>query len=406
MTEGIPGTLLLDPKVIEDPYPFYRRLQTQAPVWQVPDTRVFVVSSFEMLADAVARVEDFSSNMRFLLYRDEEGLPSRLSFGAAGIDTLATADPPLHKLHRNVVFSELVAKRMAGLEPEIADVTDRCIRRALDDRTFDFMASIGDVVPITVISRLIGFRDSDPDLLLRAAFDSTALLGATLSLGELHTLVARSGDIAAWIADQLTAAAHAPGDDILGAIAQGIKEGVLSDLEGNIILHTLLGAGGESTTSLLGNAVRLIAENQDLQQDLRQHPELIPAFIEEALRLESPFRLMMRFVPKSAVIGAVDIPAGATMLLFWGAANRDPARYEDPDAIVLARRATPRHIAFGRGIHHCVGAPLARLEAKIVLNALLEHTSNILLDSERSPAWVNNLLVRRLDHLHLQVVPR
>src|SRR5258708_4197452 len=121
MTQGISGTQLLDSRVVDDPHPFYRRLCTEAPAWEVPGTSVFTVSTFELVAEATGRVEDFSSNLRCLLYRDDAGLPSRLPFGEAGLDVLATADPPMHALHRNTVFPELVAKRMAELEPDIVD---------------------------------------------------------------------------------------------------------------------------------------------------------------------------------------------------------------------------------------------------------------------------------------------
>jgi cytochrome P450 family 144 len=177
MTQEIPGTLPLDPKVIEDPYPFYRQLHRHAPVWQVPGAEVFVVSSFALLAEAAGRVEDFSSNLPCLLYRDENGLPSRLPFGDSGIPALATADPPLHTLHRTTVFPNFVAKRMALLEPDVADLATECVAQALDKRNVDFMAEVGNIVPITVISRLIGFRNSDLYRLLRAAFDSTELVG-------------------------------------------------------------------------------------------------------------------------------------------------------------------------------------------------------------------------------------
>jgi len=120
MNQEIPGTLLLDPKVIEDPYPFYRQLHKYAPVWQVPGTEVFVVSSFALLAEAAARIEDFSSNTRCLLYRDENGLPAGLKFQSDG--TLATADPPVHTLHRATVFPNFVNKRMTLLEPDVADL--------------------------------------------------------------------------------------------------------------------------------------------------------------------------------------------------------------------------------------------------------------------------------------------
>ncbi len=413
MTQEIPGTLLLDPKVIEDPYPFYRRLQMHAPVWQVPGTEVFIVSSFSLLAEAASRVEDFSSNMPCLLYREKNGLPARLPFGTAvtlealadsGLGALATADPPIHTVHRSTVFPNFVAKRMTLLEPEIVDLATDCVERALHNRKVDFMTEIGNVIPITVISRLIGFRNSDPDRLLRCAFDSTEMVGGALSRERLIELITRSNELGAWIADQLALAANEPGEDILSSIGSGVESGVLSAAAGIVILQTLLAAGGESTTSLLGSAVRLLADHQDLQQRLRQQPELIPNFVEEALRLESPYRHHMRWVPRDTRLGDVDIPAGATLLLFWGAANRDPAAFEHPDEIVLGRPR--RHVAFGRDIHFCAGAPLARLEARVVLGVLLEHTRSITLDPDQPPRWVYSLMVRRYEHLPVQLVPR
>jgi cytochrome P450 len=404
MTQEIPGTLLLDPGVIEDPYPFYRELHSRAPVWHVPGTDVFVVSSMGLLAEATGRVEDFSSNLRFMLYRDERGLPARLPYGDPGFQTLATADPPLHTLHKSTVFPNFVAKRMALLEPEITVLAAGCVERALNGRNVDFMTEIGNRVPISIISRLVGFRNSDPDRLLRAAFDSTEILAATLPLQKLQELIARTDDVAAWIADQLTIAAKEPDEDILTSIGRGVETGVMGIRDGIVVLHTFLAAGGESTASLLGNAVRLLAERPDLQQRLRQQPERIPSFVEEALRLESPFRNHMRFVPKDTALGGVDIPAGATVLMFWGAANRDPGAFEHPDEVVFDRPR--RHMGFGRGIHLCLGAPLARLEARIVLTELLAHTRAITLNPDQPPVWIDSLQVRRHDHLPVQLLPR
>ncbi len=186
MTAGIPGTCLLDPEIIDDPYPFYRRLHNEAPVWRVPGTDVVVVKfdTYPMLTEAAGRVEDFSSHMRHLLYRSESGLPARVSFGDAGADALATADPPAHKAHRDLVFSELVSKRMETLEPDISDLTEQCIG-GISENSIDFMADIGNVIPINVMARLIGFRDCNAKELFKAAVDSTSMLGATLTRAEL-----------------------------------------------------------------------------------------------------------------------------------------------------------------------------------------------------------------------------
>jgi cytochrome P450 len=341
-----------------------------------------------------------------LLYRDQAGVPCRLPFGDAGVQALATADPPAHGLHRNTVFPELVAKRMKELEPDVVDIANGCVTRALERGTVEFMKMIGNVVPITMISRLIGFRDSDLDALLSAAFDSTAMLGSTLTFDELIQLIGRTAAIETWIADQLSTATKEPTDDLLGAVAGGVAAGVFTDFEGTVILHTLLSAGGESTTSLLGNAVRILAEQPELQEQLRGNPEQIAAFVEEALRLESPFRYLMRSVPKDTTLGGVDIPAGATVLLLWGAANRDATEFERPDEVDLQRPAPRRHVSFGRGIHYCVGAPLARVEARNVLTVLLERTQSITLDPDHAPRWVKSLMVRRHEQLPVRLVAR
>jgi len=402
----VPGTLLLDSAVIEDPYPFYRRLREDAPVWQASNTGLFTVSTFELVAEVTARIEDFSSNITRLFYRDDAGLPCRVSFGEDVGQVLATADPPAHALHRGTVFPELVAKRMETLEPDVVQIANACIDRALAEATVDYMEVVGNIVPITMISRLIGFQDSDLDQLLQAAFDSTEMLGGTLSLDELGALMARSLEVQSYIAGQLATALSAPGDDLLGAVARGLTNGVFEEPGARVMLQTLLSAGGESTTSLLGNSVRILAEDQNLQDQLRANPEHIPAFVEEALRLESPFRFHMRSTPRDTTLGGVDIAAESTLLLLWGAANRDPAEFDHPDQIDLGRPTPRHHVGFGRGMHHCVGAPLARMEARVVLSALLERTGRIALDPGRAPTWVDSLMVRRHARLPVQLVPR
>ncbi|HEX3461509.1 MAG TPA: hypothetical protein VHT49_11435, partial [Acidimicrobiales bacterium] len=231
MTAEISGARLLDPEVIDDPYPFYGQLRTEAPVWAIPGTDLFTVSTFELLTEAANRVEDFSSNITCLLYRDDSGLPCRLPFGSAATQALATADPPMHALHRSTVFPELVAKRMDELEIDIVELSDTCVTRAMESESVEFMSAIGSVIPISTISRLIGFEDSDLGQLLNAAFDSTAMLGSTLSMDELMGLIARIGEVQSWIADQLSAAMERPGDTLLGAVARGVVDGVFSASE-------------------------------------------------------------------------------------------------------------------------------------------------------------------------------
>jgi cytochrome P450 len=403
----ISATLLLDPKVIDDPYPFYRQLREEAPVWEVPGAGIFTVSTFELVAEATARVEDFSSHMRCLMYRDDAGLPCRFPMGPIdGIQVLATADPPVHPLHRSTVFPELVARRMKALEPDIIEIANGCLTHAFESDVVEFMTMIGNIVPITIISRLIGFRDSDLDQLLQAAFDGSTVLSATLGLDQLTDLLGRSGDIQKFITAQIASAMNEMSEDLLGTVARGVQDGVFDEFGAVIMLQTLLGAGGESTTSLLGNAVRILAERPQLQQQLRQNPDQIPTLVEEALRYEPPFRYHMRYTYNDTTLGGVDIPAESTVLLLWGAANRDDVEFERPDEIDLDRAVPRHHVSFGRGIHHCVGAPLARVEAVGVLTALLERTSSFTLDPNRAPRWVDSLMTRRHEELPLLLTAR
>jgi cytochrome P450 len=400
------ASMLLDPAVLQDPYDFYATLREEAPVWRVPGTDVVVISTFALLSEAVTRTEDFSSTMSCLLYRDQDGLPARVNFGDAAMPTLAAADPPVHTIHRRAVFPELVARRMRTLEDNIRALSASTVAKALRENNFDFMATIGNVVPITVVAKLIGFRDIEPMQLLEAAFDSTTMVGGTMSLDDLNALVTRSGVIQAWITDQVVGVSDADDDGILLAVRRALDAGTLQMGEVTTILHTLLSAGGESTTSLLGNAVRMLADNPALQKQLRAHPEHVDVFVEEALRLESPFRQMLRSVPRDTTLSGVDIPAGSTVLLLFAAGNRDPAQFDNPDSVDLTRGSPKRHLAFGHGIHFCVGAALARIEARAVLTALLEQTGGFGLDPDRVPQWVDSLLVRRHHQLPITATAR
>jgi cytochrome P450 len=291
------------------------------------------------------------------------------------------------------------------LEDDIRALSASTVAKALREKDFDFMATIGNVVPITVVAKLIGFRDVDPMQLLDAAFDSTTMVGGTMSLDELNALVTRSGIIQAWITDQVMGVSDADEDGILLAVRRALDSGALQLGEVTTILHTLLSAGGESTTSLLGNAVRMLAEHPALQKQLRAQPENVDVFVEEALRLESPFRQMLRSVPRDTTLGGVDIPGGSTVLLLFAAGNRDPAQFDSPDSVDLTRGSPKRHLAFGHGIHFCVGAALARIEARAVLTALLEQTGEFGLDPAHQPQWVDSLLVRRHAQLNVCATP-
>lgn len=399
----IPASLVLSPGTINNPYPFYRRLQNEAPVWRVPGTDIFFVTSYSLVDEASRRVSDFSSHIRGVLYKDDDGLPAVLSYNDASHDVLATADPPDHAIHKNAVFPSLVSKKMTNMELEVEEIACDVLNQALLRLDVEFMSDVAFKIPVEVVIKLVGFQGSQFGALLQLALDSSAMVGGALKLDQLLDLVERNKGIFEWLADQLRTE-NPEKESILAACKMAVASGELSFDAAKGILHILLAAAGESTSSLMGNATRILAENPALQEHLRTQTADIPQFVEEVLRLESPFRAHLRSVPSDTHLGGIDIPKGATVLLFWAASNRDPEVFENPDQIKLDRPR--RHIAFGRGIHTCVGAPLARLEAKILIRELLERTSSFAIAPNESPRWADSLQIRRHDYLPIRWSPR
>lgn len=403
----IAGELLLDHSVLDDPVPFYRRLIAEAPVWRVGDTAIYTVNSYAAVVEACRRVEDFSSHLVYLLYRKTDGFPARgtyrLGQGEA-TQVLATADPPDHARHKRLISSEFSPKRIASLEAQVSDMTADRLASGLNRGRIEFMTELANLIPIDVVSELIAFKQRNTQALFDAAIVQTDMLAAAISREELERRLNFSSETFAWVFLQLQEALTAPGAGILGLLAGAINAGEIDIPLAMNVLLTLFAAGGESTSSLIGNSALMLARDGALQQRLRNEPALIPRLIEESLRLESPFRHHMRIASRDTEICGVAIPQGATMLMMWGAANRDPEMFEQPDEILLDRPR--RHVGFGSGIHVCLGNTLARLEARVVIESLLSATAEFVVDERDQPCWVPSLAVRRLDRLPLILTPR
>jgi cytochrome P450 len=257
------------------------------------------------------------------------------------------------------------------------------------------------------MAKVVGLPVEDSDDLLEWAMSGTEILAGTTTGERLGHIAVKTGGMAEYLGERLRLALAAPDDrpaaGVIGDIARGVKEGLISEQDGVSILIVLAGAGGESTSSLTASAVRILAEQPELQSELRANPELISDFIEEAVRLESSFRGHYRVVKRDTKLGGVELPKGARVFLLWAAANRDPETFENPDAVDIRRPNLSAHIAFGRGIHFCVGARLARLEVRVILEELLARTRTFSLDPASQPRYVSSIFVRRHSELPLIV---
>jgi cytochrome P450 len=388
---------LLGADLVDDPYPFYARLRREAPVWRLPGTDAFLVSTWALVTEATGRVDDFSNHFRRGFFTNDDGTVGVLDLGASGPDVFAGADPPDHTLHRKVFFPNLVQKKMEALEADVSALADELLDGVLANGRTDAATQLANPLPARVIAELvIGFRGADPASVQHWVFAGSRLMGGRITLGEMAAVTEQAAGMLPFVVDQLEQALDDPSrDDVLSAAATGVHDGVFTRDEAAFTLMVLAGAGSETTTSLIGTAIRILAGHLDLQEELRRDVSRVPVFIEEVLRVESPFRFHPRITTGPVELGGVKLLQGALVALLWGAANRDDAVFDNPDEILLDRANAGLHLGFGRGVHHCVGAPLARLEARVVISKLLERTTRFALDPQTSPRWVDSLWVRR-----------
>ncbi|MDT5209276.1 MAG: cytochrome family [Mycobacterium sp.] len=388
---------------LQDPYPLYDRLRVAGPVHRIGESGFYLVCDWAAINDAVNRPEDFSANLTATMTFTADGtvVPFEMDGLGGSTQVLATADDPAHAVHRKMLVHQLAAKRIRGMESFVDETFDRLWTDNLRDGRIEWMGGLANRLPMMVVARLIGVPADDVDQLIRWANASTRLLDGLVDQEQLAASGVAAMELGNYIHDHFDLAAADPRDDLLGSLATACRTGEFDEITAQIMMIILFSAGGESTGSLLGNAMWILATRPDLQQRVRDNPDLLVPFIEEALRFEPPFRGHYRHVVADTTLGGTDLSAGSRLLLLWGAANRDPAQFELPNEFRLDRPGGKGHLTFGKGAHFCVGAALARLEAQIVLRAVLDRTSRI--DAVDVGPWLSSVLVRRREHLELAV---
>ena len=387
---------------LDDPYAGLADLRDNNPVARFGDSEFYAVTSWDLIAEAVARTDDFSSNLTATMVWHDDGQVTGFPVAELGssMHVLATADDPRHRMHRRIIMPSLTARRVSRLEPFIEQtLVDLWATGVVGDRV-DWVESIAQRLPMAVVAELLGLPDYDIDELIRWSFASTVLLDGVVTADQLESATAAVGELSAYLTAAFDRALAEPGDDVLRDLARLVHCGDLDQDSAVMILIQLVAAGAESTVSLLGTSVWLLARHPDIVAALAADRELIPVFVEEVLRLESPFRGHYRHVVNDTTLGQTPLPAGSHLYLMWGAANRDPAIFDYADSISLDPSDRRSHMAFGKGIHLCVGAPLARLEARLGIAQLLDATSEFRLASP-DPQWERSLMVRRLTTLPL-----
>ncbi|BBY57587.1 cytochrome P450 [Mycolicibacterium sarraceniae] len=397
------GLALFDDRYIQDPHELYARMHRAGHVHHIGDSGFYAVSSWAAVNEAVSRCGDFSSNLTATMMCQPGGAVTEFQIGELGgpMQALATADEPAHSVHRKLLLPHLVVKRIRGFEPYIADAAAQLWDEDAKGVGIEWMSAVANRLPMMIVGRIIGVPDTDIDKLIDWGYAATQMVEGLVTQADMESAGVAVMELSAYITEQFGRAAADPRDDLLGDLASACATGALNSIAAQTMMITLFSAGGESTASLIGSAAYLLATHTELQQRLRAEPSFVGAFLEEVLRYEPPFRAHYRHVVNDTELYGTELPAGSRLLLLWGAANRDPSHFDDPAEFRLDRAEGKGHIAFGKGSHFCIGAALARLEARIVIEQLLERTSTI--ESAGVGRWLPSLLVRRLERLELRL---
>ncbi|MFE2068440.1 cytochrome P450 [Streptomyces sp. NPDC059467] len=315
-----------------------------------------------------------------------------------GVDYLLTVDPPEHTRLRKVVARAFTPQRVEALRPRTREIADRLADEVLDQETPELVDGFAARVPISVICELLGVPLDDWD---RFRWASEQVVAPVAGADREEAYVWMSGYLAELIAGKRAE----PGADLLSALADDTDDDRLTDPELVGMAFLLLIAGYETTANLIGAVLLGLARRPDLLKALRADPGLIPTAVEEFLRLDGPVvTATERFATEDMHVGDVPVRRGDMLLVSLAAANRDPARFEEPDSFRLGRPAGG-HLAFGHGVHHCLGAPLARMEAEVAVTAFVRRVESLeLAVAEADLEWAPGLLMHGVRRLPVSVV--
>ena len=353
----------IDPEVRKDPYPYYAELRRERPVYHVE----------AMQALAISRYDDVS----YVL--NDPALFSSDGFGQTNIDgrgtkMLISADPPDHTRLRSLVNKAFTPRMVADMEPRIHEITSALVDAAVERGEMDLIADLAIPLPVTIIAEILGV-ETERQADFKRWSGSVVAVKMTQEDLDAHELLMQ--EFIDYFRAVIEERRKDPKDDMISLLVQAEeREQALSADELISFTLLLLVAGNETTTNLIGNAIRALLDHPDQLERVRNDHSLIPNVIEEALRYDAPVQFLFRRATEDVEIADITIPKDSIVLPLFASANRDDRKYPDGERFDITRN-TQGHMAFGHGIHFCLGAPLARLEGAIALEAMLSRLDNI-----------------------------
>ena len=404
-----------DPGLVANPYPYYEYLRAQCPVVHVPSSGVVAVTGYDELTQV------YRDSATFSAVNSSLG-PFPLPFDVAGDDIteqveayrgefpmsehLVSFDPPRHTAHRALLNGLFTPKRLKENEEFMWRLADQLIDEFVTDGGCEFASAYGQPFPLLVIADLLGVPEDDHSMFreLLAGKGPAEDPEWTVNMNPLAYLDK-------WFTAYISDRRETPAQDILTEMAtQRFPDGSLPEVVDLVRIATFLFiAGHETTARLLSSALRVLAEDPELQDALRTNPDRIPNFVEEMLRLESPIKSDFRLTRVATTLGGVKLAAGTTVMLLPGAANRDPRHFDCPAELLVDRPNARQNVAFARGVHSCPGGPLARIEGRVTIQRILDRLKDIRLDEARHGPpgdrrfdYVPLYILRGLEALHIE----
>ncbi len=393
-----------DPAFIADPYPVFARLRADHPVIHDPATDQWLVSRF---ADVGALLRDRRLGRSYVHVATHEdfGRTPPPAWQAPFHDSLRVQlidmEPPDHTRLRRLVSTAFTPRTVEGLRPRVTEIVDGLVGAARERGEFDLLADVIERLPVAVIAELLGIPAADRPLLRPWSADMTLMFELARSEDDERRAVRATVEFSDYLRGVVRERRRSPGDDLLSQLVQVGEAGDrLSEDELIATAILLLNAGHEASVNGAANAWWTLFRHPDALAALRSDPGLVPTAVEELLRYDTPAPMFERWVLEEIELHGVTIPRGHEVALLFASANRDAARFADPDGLVLDRSPNP-HLSFGAGIHYCLGAPLARLELAILFRAILERMPTLEVVAE--PAWKPRFILRGLQALPVRL---
>jgi cytochrome P450 len=397
----VPATPFVDPAVLADPHPLLAELRESGPVHRIDGSTGLPVWMVTRYDDVLAALSDprLSNDPHHASALTEVLRGDFLSRSMIG------TDPPEHTRLRRLVSKAFTARRVEGLRPRVEEITDALLDRISPRGNADLVADFGLPLPITVIGELLGIPEADRD---RFREWTDEMLDRPFDPGSDLALVAAARErMHGYLADLVAAKRARPADDLLTDLVEATDEGERLDAQELLAMtFLLLIAGYVTTVSLIGNGTLALLRQPEQLDRLRADPSLVPQMVEELLRFDGPVNPgLTRFALEDLEIGGVRIPRGDMVMLAIAAADRDPRRFPDPDRLDVGA-ADRGHLAFGHGLHYCLGAPLARLEGQVAFTALLTRLPGLALAArEDELRWTGGGVLRSLRELPVTFIP-